>query len=244
MHAVSAEAGLDVAAARRCGRAECAAAARRLFDRGPLLRRLMQQGRPLICPFERVIDAVPPGSVVLDAGCGDGLLLGLLATFGRVHEGLGFDASAAAIRNARRMRAHLPPSARVAFERRDAGAPWPAGRYDVVTLVDLLHHVPPAAQRAVLQEAARRVAPGGLLVCKDMADAPRWRALVSHLHDLLVARQRIHLVPFGVVRDVLEQCGLVLERHERIATGPYLHELGVFRRPPAPASPVDHRPDR
>lgn len=242
---MSAEERKVAAAAPHPARADCAAAARRLFARGPLLRRLMQQGRPYICPFERVVDAVPPGSNVLDAGCGDGLLLGLLATFGRVDHGLGFDASVAAIRNARRMRTRLPPSMQVTFERRDAGAPWPAGRYDVVTLVDLLHHVPSAAQRTVLQEAARRVAPGGVLVYKDMADRPRWRALVSRMHDLCVARQRIHLLPFGAARDVLEHAGLVLERHESIATGPYLHELAVFRRPALPAPPgSDDEADR
>lgn len=196
----------------------------------------MQYGRPYICPFERIVALVPEGATVLDAGCGDGLLLGLLATFGRLRRGIGFDASRAAIATANAMRGRLPHPDRLAFEYRDAGAPWPAGAYDVVTLVDLLHHVAPTEQRHVLDEAARRVAPGGALVFKDMAHAPRWRALVSEVHDLLVARQRIHLVAFARARHAFEQAGLALEHYERVATGPYLHELAVFRRPSSPFS--------
>jgi hypothetical protein len=51
----------------------------------------MQALRPLICPFDELLDLVPIGARMLDAGCGAGLFLGLLADAGRLGEGYGFD---------------------------------------------------------------------------------------------------------------------------------------------------------
>lgn len=71
--------------------AQVAALARELYVRGPAVARAMQHYRPYISPFELLIKAVPPGSRVLDIGCGSGLFLGLLCGTGRIQSGFGFD---------------------------------------------------------------------------------------------------------------------------------------------------------
>ena len=107
---------------------------------------------------------------------------------------------------------------------------WPGGAFDVVLLVDVLHHIPPAAQRDVFRMAAEKVAPGGRLIYKDMAARPRWRAAMNRLHDLVMARQWIHYVPIQSVeqRGAAEQMQLTHAQDVNMLW--YRHELRVFTR--------------
>jgi 2-polyprenyl-3-methyl-5-hydroxy-6-metoxy-1,4-benzoquinol methylase len=203
--------------------------AARLYAGAPLVARTFQRLRPRICPFAELVALVPAGARMLDIGCGSGLFLGLLAADGRLSSGVGIDRDQRALAVADRMRATLPDPARVQFRAGDAGD-LPAGDYTVVALIDLLHHVPPAAQVEVMLGAAGRVAPDGLLVCKDIARRPRWRALMNRLHDLLLARQWVHHPDGDALVAACIQAGLVIERRERIDRWWYGHELIVARR--------------
>lgn len=52
----------------------------------------------------------------------------------------------------------------------------PAGPWDAIVIVDVLYLQPADAQRALLAEAATRLAAGGLLLVKEMSPAPEWKA--------------------------------------------------------------------
>jgi 2-polyprenyl-3-methyl-5-hydroxy-6-metoxy-1,4-benzoquinol methylase len=194
---------------------------------------LLQRFRPYICPFEELLPIVPEGSRVLDVGCGGGLFLGLLSAEGRIRSGLGFDSSSSAISVAQRMcrrAAHGRAWVQLEFQCRDASAPWPEGIFDVVCLIDVLHHVTPQAQRPVFEAAATRLGAAGLLIYKDMASAPAWQAWANRLHDLVLARQWIHYVPVERVERWASEIGLVLVDARAIDRYCYRHDLRVFRR--------------
>lgn len=191
--------------------------------------RVMQRYRPYICPLERVMGHVPPGSSVLDVGCGCGLWLGLLAHEGRIGRGVGFDVAGGAIRAAEGMRRGWPGGERLAFERRDVEEGWPEGVFDVVSIIDVLHHVPPGARRGVVEEAGQHVRPGGRLIYKDMTDRG-WRAQMNRLHDLVMARQWVRYTPAAEVEAWAAGAGLVLTYREDVTRAWYGHELRVFER--------------
>lgn len=211
--------------------ADLAAAARGLYRDGPALLRRLQHWRPYICPFEGMIRHIPAGSRVLDVGCGGGLFLGLLAHEGRLTGGIGFDISADAIGLAKRMAATPELEGQLEFFRLDVGEPWPEGTFDAVCLIDVLHHVPPSAQRACLTTAASHVRPGGVLLYKDMARRPRWCAWANRLHDLVLARQWIHYIPVDQVETWAAGAGLRTGHAESFQRLWYAHELRVFGRP-------------
>src|SRR5579864_2231784 len=170
-------------------RAELSALARELYIGGRWLPRKLQHWRPRICPFERLLPHVPAGASVLDAGCGCGLFLGMLAKTGRRPRGIGFDVSPAAISAASAMAQRVASTAgggagSLEFMRLDAGDPWPNAKFDVVSMIDVMHHVTPVGQRRFFAQAARHVAPGGALLYKDMCRRPAWRAAPNRLHDL------------------------------------------------------------
>lgn len=211
---------------------QLAARARRLFTTGPVLKRLIQHYRPYICPFGQLVEQIPPGSTVLDAGCGGGLFLGLLASTGRIARGTGFDSSGPAIEIARRMAERLPAEQQVlTFHQLDAAAPWPNGPFDVVSIIDVMHHVPPRQHRELIQRAAERLGPGGTLLVKDIPPRPYWRACANRAHDLALARQWVHLPRPEDIRSWAEGEGLSLARSERINMLWYGHELMVFVKP-------------
>jgi 2-polyprenyl-3-methyl-5-hydroxy-6-metoxy-1,4-benzoquinol methylase len=123
------------------------------------------------------------------------------------------------------------PHANLHFLQVDIADRWPCGLFDVVSLIDILHHIPPAGQKSIFLKAASSVRPGGLLIYKDMADRPVLHALMNRLHDLLVAKQWIHYVPIRRIDEWAAEAGLAVIHEEEILRLWYHHEVRVYARP-------------
>jgi 2-polyprenyl-3-methyl-5-hydroxy-6-metoxy-1,4-benzoquinol methylase len=191
--------------------------------------RIMSVGRPWLCPLHVLLGVVPAGTSILDIGCGSGVFLNLLADQARISRGVGVDSSSRAIAAARVAHDHIARTS-VAFELRRVEEGLPQGRYGVVSMIDVLHHIPQPAQRDALMAAASRVADGGVLLFKDVGLHPRWRAWASRLHDLAVARQWIHIVAPALVEAWMLAAGFELIHRQTINILWYGHELLVFRK--------------
>ena len=208
---------------------ELAKTAKYLYGRHGGLSARIQIFRPYICPFEKLLPFVPTGSKVLDVGCGAGLFLGLLGSHGAIERGLGFDISRPAIDLAQCIARELAGRADLEFVEVDAASAWPDGEFDVVSMIDVLRHVEPGDQMKVLSLAASRTRRGGLLLYKDMALRPRWRAWCNRAHDLVMAREWIRHVPFGRVQQHLSSLGMAQVARGSAARYWYAHEWGVFK---------------
>lgn len=117
---------------------------------------------------------LPPDAQILDAGCGSGRVLDELARRGAVS---GVDLSELALRCARR-RGHADVH-RASVER----LPFPAGRFDLVTCLDVVEHTPD--DRATLAELRRVTRAGGRLVVTVPAYQRLWSA-----HDVVNGHYR------------------------------------------------------
>ncbi|MFY1694053.1 MULTISPECIES: class I SAM-dependent methyltransferase [unclassified Solwaraspora] len=111
------------------------------------------------------VAALHPAKRILEVGCGDGALAQRLTTVFPTAEYLGIDPAATA------GRLYRGDPARAEFRRQDiamlaAGQPDP---FDLVVIVDVLHHIPATARPAVLRHAAALTAAGGLLLVKEWA---------------------------------------------------------------------------
>ena len=117
---------------------------------------------------------IDPGASVLDVACGAGLVAHPLAERG--YRITGIDLAAGAVKAAER---RTPAGVDAAFRVGDAYATGEAdASYDAVLLLDMLEHVERPAD--VLNEAARVVRPGGVVVFHTFNRTPAAWALAIH----------------------------------------------------------------
>jgi SAM-dependent methyltransferase len=116
---------------------------------------------------------LPPGAAILDAGCGAGGNLALLAAYGRAR-GVDPDATAVAAARARGLDAREGDAAQL---------PFTDGEFDLVCCLDVLEHVDDDV--AVLRELRRVAKPGARL----LVTVPAFPALWSS-HDAAAGHVR------------------------------------------------------
>jgi SAM-dependent methyltransferase len=185
--------------------------------------------RPYICPVAPILDSVQIGTTVLDIGCGNGLALSLLARFRHIECGVGVEISPRAVAAARQVSAfaNLP----LTYLEAPTFDCWPDEMFDAVTMIDVLHHVPKKLRRKFVLTALDRVANGGRFVYKDMTSSPWWRVAWNAFHDLLLARQLVHVEPIASVVEWAASAGFQPTHTEAYsACAVYGHELVVFER--------------
>ncbi|WP_116451585.1 class I SAM-dependent methyltransferase [Blastococcus litoris] len=140
--------------------------------------------RWLSCPFPPVVDALPSAGRVLEVGCGHGLFSAYLARRrpGLTVHGVDIDAAKVAVATASER-----VEGRLDFAVAPSGA-VPPGPWDAVVLVDVLYLLDEAGQRALLESCVAVLAPGGVLVVKDMATTPAWKARWNAAQEALSVR--------------------------------------------------------
>ena len=199
--------------------------------------------RPFICPFGPILSSVPTGASVLDVGCGNGLVLALMSRFRGIARGVGVELSARALDAARKISSHA--SLPLSFVEASTLDKWPVESFDVVSMIDVLHHVPIAFREEFVSAALSRVAENGRFIYKDMASAPWWRVLWNATHDIVMARQLVRVEPVANVIRWASKAGFrALPTQAYVACGVYGHELTVFERETSESGQRDARAAR
>jgi SAM-dependent methyltransferase len=165
------------------------------------------------------LDALPPGTRVLDAGCGEGILVEDYASRLAM---VGVDANYAS--------AHVQAGSLAAL-------PCPDASFDRALCLDVLEHLPFGEQSPALGELFRVLRPGGEL----LVSVPNLAHLQSRVHFLLrgrlirTASEQKHPGdrPVGEYLELARRAGFELvSRHGIFPTVPLLTRL-VRRRPAA-----------
>jgi 2-polyprenyl-3-methyl-5-hydroxy-6-metoxy-1,4-benzoquinol methylase len=110
---------------------------------------------------------LPDEGAILDVGCGFGLFSSYLALMAPGRRIVGVDPSARRIRMARKVAQRLALPRQTYLEGTVESA-RPKGPFDGIFMLDVLHHVPPQAQLGLLADLRRLLAPGGVLVIKEV----------------------------------------------------------------------------
>jgi SAM-dependent methyltransferase len=136
-------------------------AVRRAYDE--LAETYAAERSPGLVELDRLVEPLPEGARVLDAGCGQGTPV-LTALAGTV-ETIGLDFSGEQLRLA----AENAPGA--ALVRGDmTSLPFSPNAFDAVTALHSLIHVPLAEHATVVEGFARVLSPGGLLLLTEGDD--------------------------------------------------------------------------
>lgn len=125
---------------------------------------------------------------VLEVGCGFGLFGCYFAARNPEVQWLGLDLNPGRIDMARKAAARLGlPNAR--FRVADAREALELeADFDAVVMMDLLHHIPDESKRQLLDTVLSRLAPGGVLVIKDVTRKPSWKLFFTWVLDVGMTR--------------------------------------------------------
>ena len=179
--------------------------------------------------LEEIGQYLPMQGRVLDVGCGFGLFSLYFASLEPGRRITGVD------RDARRIEFARVSAERLRIDNVDYhagdGLVWEtAETFDAIYLIDLLHHLPKDSVRGFLGKLRDRLAPGGVLVLKDVEDRPWWKRLFTLAVDrLMVGMEPIHYWSPGELVSLLESLGFETVRHRMRELLPYAHIVYVSR---------------
>ncbi len=114
---------------------------------------------------------LPTEGEILDIGCGFGLFA---AYFGQTNRGraiTGVDPDGRRIEMATRVAKNLGLD-KHRFVQGDARELEPGKVFDAIYVLDVMHHIPEQDQLGVLQSLEQKLAPGGMLILKDITTTP------------------------------------------------------------------------
>src|SRR2546426_294264 len=136
--------------------------------------------------LEEIGQYLPPSGPVLDIGCGFGLFSLYYAATGPGRFVRGLDLSARRIAMARRAAGRLGLE-NVAYEVGDARDFKGDAEVSAAYMLDIVHHVPPDTVPPLLAQLRRCLAPGGLLLVKDVDTRPAPKRWFTWTLDRLMA---------------------------------------------------------
>lgn len=184
--------------------------------------------RPLVSPLRDVLEKIPRGSRVFDIGCGAGGLLYLALSQRGIVDGSGYDVSPKAVDAAKSL---ASVSSAFQIERRtpDEGVP-DLSKADIVTLCDVLHHLPDQTKVTLLNEVARRMRPGAALIVADIDADARFGYWMNQLHDLIVSKEWVAPMSPRLAHELILDTGMTILRQESVRSIWYVHYLIVAEK--------------
>lgn len=210
---------------------------RRTYAGKPAALRLHAAGRSLTCPFLRVLailsETMPPGARLLDLGAGHG-------TFARLAvEGTAASAVAVEPDIRKVLATYRHPRVRFVAGYADAiSGKLSNTTFDAVTIFDVLYRIPVAGWDPLLRLAYDRLAPGGLLLLKEIDPEHRakalWNRAQEKMADLLgmTLGDAFSYETRDQLRERLTRLGFESFQARPIGAGyPHAHILYTARRP-------------
>jgi 2-polyprenyl-3-methyl-5-hydroxy-6-metoxy-1,4-benzoquinol methylase len=183
---------------------------------------------------QRFLDEIgqylPEGGRVLDLGCGFGLFSLYYASVRPGIEIEGLDLNPKRIAMARTAAKKLG----LANVRYDVGnvMDFRGGvSYDAAYMLDIVHHIPEETVKPLLEQVAKTLPAGGLLIVKDVDRLPAYKRWFTHALDWVMdPKTPVHYWGGEELQALLEEVGFRVRRHLMVDILPYPHILYVCER--------------
>ncbi len=185
---------------------------------------------------QRFLDEIgqylPEGGRVLDLGCGFGLFSLYYAS---VCPGLridGIDLNPRRIAMARTAAGRLG-LANVRYEVGNVLDFRGGATFDAAYMLDIVHHIPAETVRPLLEQVAKTLPAGRLLLIKDVDTQPAWKRWFTRALDWIMdPRSPVRYWGGDELQQLLEQVGFKVRRHLMVDILPYPHILYICERLP------------
>ena len=187
--------------------------ARRILSLYPSISvgdRLAILARLIFCAgsIMRVLEEhLPERGLVLDLGCGYGIMSHLITTQYPDRAVIGVDMSSRRVKAARRSADHRGNMEFHIADIREAHIP----RCDAVMMIDMLAMISYQNQKRLLTRCYENLRDGGVLVVKDTCKSPYWKYAYVYMEDMIKTRLRVfgreiteHSLHFWDVQEFLK----------------------------------------
>ncbi len=183
---------------------------------------------------QRFLDEIgqylPESGPVLDIGCGFGLFSLYYAAAAPARFVYGVDLNPRRVAMARRAAARLGID-NVAYQEGDARTFEGDNEVAAAYMLDIVHHIPPDTVPPLLRRLHACLAPGGILIVKDVDTRPapkRW--FTWTLDKLMAPRTPVRYWSADELGATLRAAGFEVRRHAMLDFFPYPHVIFIATR--------------
>lgn len=163
--------------------------------------------------FKHIDSAIPPEGVIVDAGCGYGIMSHLISLKSAKRKVIGVDRDNDKLRIAQ---ATADRSPNVQFEHGDLND-WVAPRADAILLIDVLHYWSPSKQRQILKRLSESLNPRGVIIFRDACAQDRASHRFIKFGEIFTVffginrrGEGLHFQTGEALRAMFQDCGLTL----------------------------------
>ena len=192
--------------------------------------RLKIKYRPIICPFIDLIDFAKDKKSVFDIGCGSGQFCALIAKYTNVEKIMGIEINERLVNNANEVNEEFRDKKQIKFSVFDGIViPDEIKDYDLVYMIDVFHHIPPAQQLAFMQQLQQKMKPGAVLIFKDI-DGGSALVLCNKMHDMVFAGEIGKEISFKKAKDMLSSAGFKITNSFKKTVFVYAHYFVICQK--------------
>ena len=187
--------------------------------------------RPLICPFDKLLNYAEGKNYAFDIGCGSGQFASLLAKFTAVKNIEGVEIDERLVKNANELSEEFKNEKSISFSVFDGKTlPDSIIKAEIVYLIDVIHHVPKTQQGDFLKEIFNKMNSGASLIFKDI-NASSIFVPVNKMHDLVFAGEIGNELRFSEAKRIVRQIGFELSDSFTQQVFLYPHYFLICKKP-------------
>ncbi len=199
--------------------------------RSSFISKLKIRYRPLICPFVELLNEISDNDSVYDIGCGSGQFCLLASKFTNTNKIKGIEISKDLVYQANQIISTIDIGQKILeFEKYDGLIiPNDIKDYNIIFLIDVIHHIPASRQVEFLQNIYNKMGLGSKLIVKDIDRSSIW-CVFNKLHDLVFSGELGNERNKIWYYEKLNEIGFTIERLDEKRTFVYPHVTFVCKK--------------